>query len=172
MEKMEENIMKKLSEIKLDLISNIKTELKKECEDMKASASAEITKELRLECQELRDTLTNKFELLEKENTCIKSTLEEQKILLDRYELERRKNNIVIYGLDTKDRRSLGKKFLHVVNDLMKVKCQEADLDFIKILGKSNTNNTPVLIRFVSFNKKIEILKSRKTLQNTDIYIY
>lgn len=53
----------------------------------------------------------------------------------------------------------------------MKIDCKSSDLDFTKVLGRRDTTNGPLLVRFVSYNKKIEILRNRKSLQNTEIYI-
>lgn len=55
MEKMEENIIKKLGEIKLELIKDIKTELKRECEEVKTTVSSEINKELKIEYEKLME---------------------------------------------------------------------------------------------------------------------
>lgn len=84
---------------------------------------------------------------------------------------EMKRKNLIIHGLGTlkswKEREIAVFNFLQVT---MGVQCKNEDIDNIIKLDKTK-NDGPILVKFTTTRKKMEILSNRKSLKNTNIYI-
>lgn len=84
---------------------------------------------------------------------------------------EMKRKNLIIYGLGTlKDWKDRDLAVFQLFQDKMGVPCKNEDIDSIIKLDK-NKNDGPVLVKFTTFRKKMEILANRRLLKDTDIYI-
>uniref|UniRef100_A0A8D8M1Y3 Endonuclease-reverse transcriptase n=1 Tax=Cacopsylla melanoneura TaxID=428564 RepID=A0A8D8M1Y3_9HEMI len=83
---------------------------------------------------------------------------------------EKRKRNLVVFNLEeenNEDYEKLERKIITVIKTNMKVNCNPQDIDYVSRLGKEMNNNRPVLIRFTTLKKKLEVLKNRNNLKNS-----
>lgn len=97
---------------------------------------------------------------LEKENIFLKNKVE----ILER---NLKKNNIIIFGLENQDTSSLA--ITEKLSTLLGVVVRESDLNNSYPVGK--TEKPPVKVEFISYLKKLDILKQCRKLKGTGITI-
>ena len=102
--------------------------------------------------------------LVDKVENSVKITeglIEENKILKNKVEYlenKARKNNIVIYGLKVEE--NLQENTLCQLENLLNVKINQCDLNNIYRIGQQdNISERPILVEFLSFLKKQEVIK-------------
>lgn len=125
--------------------------------------------------------LTNKqTEILKNEIRDIKKRINRDKEqiqgeiykLKEKYEyLEKslKKNNIIIFGLEVTDNNLL-KYTLNIFKSHLKIDITENDISDIYSIGK-NKDKRPVVVKFVSFLKKKQVLNNARGLKGTNIVI-
>lgn len=118
--------------------------------------------DLKKEIQSVVQKYDNKIKELEEKN----DTLENKFIELDR---KVRKNNIILYGLNKQV--DLKDSVLKVLNELENVEILEDDISDVYCLGKKDKVETPVLIEFRLYQKKILIINNSKKLREKGIYV-
>lgn len=137
--------------------SQILDEIRSSKEELKSAIEA-VEVRIALKLEEANRRL---FEL-EKENNILKTKIEEQ----DR---KIRKNNIVIFGLKHLEENITANFVTCEIRKLFGVEINEIELKNFYTLGKSTTS--PILVEFVSFLKKKEILMNAKKLKGTKISV-
>ena len=122
--------------------------------------------------EELRKTMMAWRE--EKEKMCEEITnLKARVELLEEREEKRgkqeKRNNVIISGMQIKPEENLKKK----VKDLCKsVVGSEVPVESVVCLGKDKKENDLVLVRFPSFNQKLNVMKKKCKLRNIQKAIY
>lgn len=94
------------------------------------------------------------------------------KRLQDKYEKlekELRKNNIIVFGLDA-PARNLDKFITDSLNQLLNINLTSSDINNVYTLGKQ-TGKKPVIVKFVSYLRKQEVLRNAKKLKGSNISI-
>lgn len=88
-----------------------------------------------------------------------------------RNDQEKRKRNLLVFNLEeesNEDYATLERKIFTLLKTNLKVNCNAQDIDYVSRLGKGTHNNCrPVLIRFTTLKKKLEVLKNRNNLKNS-----
>lgn len=107
---------------------------------------------------------------------CIKTNEKEINLLHDKcdeFEIFKRKNSLRFNGIKEEENENLLSIFTNLVNNTMKVKCTISDISNIYRLGKTNIQGKPrtIIIEFVSYLKRNEIIKSKGTLKQTGIFV-
>lgn len=108
------------------------------------------------------EELKNKVKTLEEENLSLKIRLEE----VDR---TKRKNNILLFGLERQAKEVSIEFVTEKIQNLLDIRLKEADVNNAYYLG--NLENSPLKVELVSFLKKKLILENCKKLKGSDIYI-
>lgn len=146
-----------MSEVTLETIlaeiERSKIELTRE---FKSAIEASETRIL-LKFEDLRSRVTN----LEKENLHLRSKIE----YLER---DRKKNNVVIFGLKLETDITLT-SICRELSKLLDITLKENDVNDVFSLGHSN--KCPIKVELISYQKKKEILNSAKKLKGKNIYI-
>ncbi|CAH0559663.1 unnamed protein product [Brassicogethes aeneus] len=144
-----------------ELFQNITTNFEQKTEDVKKTLKSEFTKfkeEINVKIKNYED----KIEQLETDNT----TLKRQVLTLER---KSRKNNIVIFGLNTVTPTNIIEEVLKLFKETLLVPISEQDLSHIYTIGKSAEK--PIVVEFISFYKKLAVIKNCYKLKNTNIAI-
>jgi len=105
--------------------------------------------------------------LLRLENSRLKREVEELKN-------EIRQKNVVIYGLEERDRNEeeLTEIILRMLNEGMGVRILQEDMDGVTRLGRYNHQKIrPILVALTTMKAKKAIMRSRRNLKGTKIYI-
>lgn len=93
-------------------------------------------------------------------------------------EKERVKKNVIVFGLKEQEHESskdLQNKLIQIVTRHLRVDFIERDVDYITRIGKKKepfstpSHARPVLVRLVSMNKKLEILKNKNRLRRSSL---
>lgn len=85
-------------------------------------------------------------------------------------ERNRRKNNIVVFGL-TIAHADLVTTVISELRQRIGVELEERDINNIYYIGKNKTNHRAIVVEFVSFLKKLTIFKNVSKLKGTGIAI-
>lgn len=87
---------------------------------------------------------------------------------------ERRKRNIIIYRVQEavgENFKTLEETVLNIFNNILQVPCRSEEIDFISRIGKNKNKNRPILVKMVTFRKKLDLLRSRGNLKDANINI-
>lgn len=91
------------------------------------------------------------------------------------FDREIRKRNIIIHGLEEEGNSKyleLERQVVKFIKNKIKVDLKEEEIDFLRRIGKKIEDKTrPILVGITTFRKKIMILKNKRYLKDTDIYI-
>lgn len=154
-------IMKLLKSIETNL-KNQKADLEAKMNSMEESITTNINK-----------NINKKFEQLEIKNQELENKLCEQETRIDALERNIRRKNIVFFGLEEKEKSYIGlqKSILDLINNTMRVRCNDTEIECVRRLGKRGEKTRPVILTVTTMGKKLEILKNAKNLKETKYYI-
>lgn len=140
------------------------TEIKDEIKSNKNETLAAINKNAD-EIQKLRNELKVKEECWNKEKTQLIGKIEEIENKLERYEKERRKNNIVVNGIkvDTDNEEVLKEGIVKFIKEEMKID--------VKVKSMYKIGPEACVVAINSWEEKLEILKNKYKLKGTKVYI-
>lgn len=97
------------------------------------------------------------------------SSLEEK---LDNCEQKEKENNIRIHGIPERDRENLVLEIIKTINANMNIQITDADIVTCYRIGKKiDDKPRVVLVRFNSFNIKLNIMKNKKNLKGKPINV-
>lgn len=144
----------------------------------------EIKSELQSQIQNLDLKVTNfqsqvnsfvdRIEKIEFEQNEINNEIKVMKRSLSGLKNDNRINNLIIYNLpecDNVNFYELEKKVVKFLQDVLKVEITLNDINYVRKLGRKDIVSKPVLIKFVSLRKKLEVLKSAKNLKGSNMSI-
>ncbi|KAK9716767.1 hypothetical protein QE152_g24567 [Popillia japonica] len=104
----------------------------------------------------------------------ISSLRKENEVLIDKCDsLEQysRRNNIRIIGLPTAARDKVEEVLLTFLNDTMHVKINKSDIDRCHPVNINKNGKQSLLVKFVSYKTRELVLKNRKHLKSSGIFI-
>lgn len=131
----------------------------------------DVQNQIKEEIKTLKDDIFTKLNNLEKENEELKVENNKLKTNLLASERKQKKYNIVIYGIQNKE-NDLLISTLNTFNNILKVTCTENDIRDIYMIGSSGQEKSrPVVVEFVNYRLKTNILKNAGELKNTGIVI-
>lgn len=142
-----ESTRKNIEEANKNQSDDIKRYINKEVSELKQKFEEELNKKA-LEWESKYKNLQNKYEKLEK---------------------ELKKNNIIIFGLDT-PAIHLEKFIIDSLNQLLDISLTLSDLNNVYTIGKQSKKK-PVIVKFVSYLKKREVLRNIKKLKGSNVSI-
>ncbi|KOB70157.1 Endonuclease-reverse transcriptase, partial [Operophtera brumata] len=128
--------------------------------------------QMKIEMEKQTNTIFEKInkqlEPLIEENKIMKSKIEVLERKIEYLEKEKKKNNILVFGLEEKEKSSL--ELLQVVQDTikadLKIALETSDVSKIHRIGAIKENKIrPVLIAFTNSWKRSEIVKMRRSLK-------
>lgn len=133
--------------------------------------TAEIRSELKTQIGEVKEeidlavsALQNKISSLENQS----SKLKKRVLQLER---KTRKNNIIIFGVSAEE-AFLWETVIGIFKNTLQIEILESDINDLYRIGKPNDNNIrPITVEFISYQKKLLVLKNSKKLKGTNIFI-
>uniref|UniRef100_A0A8D9E6X4 L1 transposable element RRM domain-containing protein n=1 Tax=Cacopsylla melanoneura TaxID=428564 RepID=A0A8D9E6X4_9HEMI len=144
---------------------------KKDMEEFLRKMSLDIRKDIK---DELKVNIKAELQPLVGRMDKMEAKVEESENRLERYERERRENNIIIYNMIERGEETwedLQKNVIDFLGTLLHVNIKEEDITRITRLGQNRSKARPVLIRFVRYNTKTMVLKNRNRLKGSTIRI-
>ncbi|CAH0551112.1 unnamed protein product [Brassicogethes aeneus] len=104
--------------------------------------------------------LNRKTHDIETENKILKNKIEA-------LEKKQKSNNIVIFGIKNENNDNIVEQTISSLNKLLQVEINKSDVNNVYQLGKKG----PILVEFLSYLKKREILLNTQKLKGTNVYI-
>ncbi|XP_052739968.1 uncharacterized protein LOC128198453 [Bicyclus anynana] len=103
----------------------------------------------------------------------LEQKLEQQQIHLDRVDQHLKKRNIIIFGLEEQENyySQLEDIVLDLLNNVMKIPCDQRDIESVKRVGKKKGYIRPVVVTVTTMGLKLKILRSKNLLRDTSIYL-
>lgn len=150
-------------------------------EDQLQNLFDKIKIEMQKQTTELKESITNS--IMEKMDEKLKSIITENKVLkekilslekeVDYLKRDKKQNNVIIFGLGEEEESTSG--LIQVVKEIfnkdLHINIGDFEINKIYRIGKKSSDGKPrpILLSFVNFWKKNEVMKVRKNLK--DIYI-
>ena len=138
----------------------------------------EMFLEMRDRLKNIEETVNlcvNEVKFLRQENLHLKQTIKEQDARLDNIERDLKRKNLIIKGVADAEEEKNEDLAIKVENLLEKMGVNinlARDIDEIKRFGLFHKDKKrPILIKLLTWNKKMEILQQAKTLKGTNIWI-
>nr|XP_034830025.1 uncharacterized protein LOC117987177 [Maniola hyperantus] len=121
----------------------------------------------------LLNKINEKFDDIQSKLQNLEITVSSQEQRLDLLEKQAREKNIVIFGVEEKEHNyeDLQNNFLEIFNDIMKIDCNNFEIQCIRRIGKKCDKPRPVVVKLSTLRRKIEILRSKKSLEQFNYYI-
>lgn len=132
----------------------------------------EMEKQTNTITNNLMTTMDSKLAPLIEENLKMKSTIEKLQKKVDFLENERRKNNLVVYGLKEEERSVLEllSAFKNTIKDELNIEIYDQEITKIHRLGRTKGKAPrPLLISFGNHWKRLEILRNKKMFKTISI---
>lgn len=136
-------------------------------------AISEKCDQIRNDIVTVKQDLTKEIEKIHSETKEIKEENIILKTKLNILEQKFKKYNLIIYGLEEQeDEIEDIQKFLDTVNQNLDIDCRFDDLRDIFRIGKNTEGKIrPLLVEFVNYKLKIEILHKARLLKGTNIFV-
>jgi len=122
------------------------------------------------EIKSVKDFLTYKVEQQEIAVLKLQEDYANLSKLLESLKSDKKKNNLMIFGLQQTS-ESLIDNVVNLINKKVGVEIEKRDINNIFRVGKNRSDKRPVLVQFVTYVKKREVLLSAKNLKGTGIFI-
>lgn len=134
-------------------------------------------KEMYDDLKHLIEGITNQFHDIHAEIKTLKARVnvledknKEDNNCLITIQRELRKNNLIIFGLSEEEEENLLHKVIELFGSKLKVQVSALEINNIYRFGRSKKNR-PVIVKFVSFYKKLQILKNGILLKGANVSI-
>lgn len=149
----------------MKVLQNIQNELaqqKKDIRNMEENIKEAINK-----------NIDEKFVHFESKTNRLEQKIEKQRKTIDFIFNQMRKKNIIFFGVPETENNyeNLLNSILEIINKSMNIVCPKWEIETVARLGKNKDKVRPVRVTITTTSRKLEILKKKKTLENTGIYI-
>lgn len=122
--------------------------------------------------ERIENNLSKEVEDTHKKLDVLKEENKKLKLQLSDIQKRQKKYNIVIYGVTEGD-TNLQQSIQDIITSKIGIPCGESEFRDVYRLGKKaiNAKSRPVLVEFISYSKKLEILRNGMKLKGTGVYI-
>lgn len=147
------------------ILQTIQEDLSKQKQDMK-----EMEQSIK---ESINSNIDEKFNFIEIKTKLLESKIEQQQKTIEALDKQIRKKNVIFFGIEEKEKEYEGllSIILHTINNRMQVPCQKFEIENVKRIGIKSEKVRPVVVTVTTTSRKIEILKKKKMLSNTNIYL-
>lgn len=120
----------------------------------------------------INKNIDEKFKKLDEKTFKMEKKIQEQEDRINQLERTVRRKNLIFFGLKETERSydELVKIIIDLIVNKLKIPCEKLEIDTVRRLGR-NGSVRPIVVTFSTTGKKIEILKNRAPLKETDIYV-
>lgn len=122
----------------------------------------------------INDNIDQKFDCLQKEIHNIKTITEEHEERISLIEKQLREKNLVFFGIPEEEKSygELEELIVGIIKRDMEIDCSDKDIEKVTRVGKKDVGKTrPIKVTFVRLATKIRILKGKKSLEGSSIYV-
>lgn len=121
----------------------------------------------------INTNMNEKFEKLASDMNLLKIQTENQERRLDEIEKRSVQRNLVFFGISDENEPylTLQGRVLKLIKESLKLNIGETEIECIRRIGKLGNKPRPLAVTFTTLGAKIRILKNKKMLDGTNIYI-
>lgn len=134
-----------------------------------------LKSEMKQDMKQMRESVEGKIDGVKKEVQKMETRLENQDTRIILMEKEVRKRNIIIYGIEEKmeeNWKTLKEIIIAFLKNTMEVETKLEEIDEFYRMGKKVPNkNRPIMLKFITYWKKQEIIRSTGKLKGTKIFL-
>lgn len=149
----------------LQTLKDIQLNLSKQKQDMK-----DMENNIK---ESINNNIDSKFKYIEEKTKNLELKIEQQQKTIDILDKQIRRKNVIFFGVEEKEKgyENLLSIVLDILNRNMKISCKKWEIENVIRMGKNTGKIRPVAVTITTMSRKIEILKNKKSLENTGIYL-
>ncbi|KAI5740770.1 hypothetical protein M8J76_006999 [Diaphorina citri] len=123
--------------------------------------------------EEFEKTNTNidrKLDIIGKRLDVVENKVETNTKKVEMYEKEKRKRNVLIFGMEQEADEnyvSLEEKVRNMIREKMEISILSTEIDSIRRFGKTQNNKRPIIMALTTWKRKMELLTNGKKLKNS-----
>lgn len=147
------------------ILQNIQDDISKNKQEMK---------EMELNIKEsINKNIDEKFLTFETKTKQLETKIEQQQKTIEILDKQLRRKNIIFFGIEEKEMgyESLLSIVLNIINNEMEIPCQKWEIEHVNRMGKNSGKVRPVVVTITTTSRKIELLKKKRSLDGTNIYL-
>ncbi|CAB3233300.1 unnamed protein product [Arctia plantaginis] len=144
---------------------NIQNDIAQQKQDMK-----DMEKNIK---ETINKNIDEKFNRIESRTHELEQKIEAQQKAIDFLDKQMRKKNIIFFGIPESEQSygELLNLILEVINKNMSIPCPDWEIETVARLGKYNGRLRPVVVKLTTTGRKLQLLKKKKTLEVSGIYM-
>lgn len=121
----------------------------------------------------INNNIDDKFSRIEQRTDQLEKKIEQQQKTIDFLDRKLRKKNLLFFGVGEteKNYEQLLSMVLTIMSTQMEVVCLRWEIENVARVGKKNEKTRPIVVTLTTTSRKIELLKKKKSLENSGIYI-
>lgn len=121
----------------------------------------------------INKNIDEKFQCIETRTIQLEQKIEQQQTTINFLDKKLRKRNLIFFGVDETERTydELVNIILSLINTKMGVSCQKGEIETAGRLGKKAEKMRPVIVTVTTTGRKLEILRNKKSLLSSAIYV-
>ncbi|XP_063534756.1 uncharacterized protein LOC134744776 [Cydia strobilella] len=149
----------------LQTLKDIQLDLSKQKQDMKEMEN-NIT-------ESINNNIDSKFKHIEEKTKNLELKIDQQQKTIDILDKQLRRKNVIFFGVEEKEKgyENLLSIILEILNKNMNISCKQWEIENVIRMGKNTGKIRPVAVTITTMSRRIEILKNKKSLENTRIYL-
>lgn len=123
--------------------------------------------------QSINSNINEKFLHMDAKIVELENRIEKQQETIDFMEKQARKRNIILFGVEETEQSYSGlvTLVLDTVTSNMGIICQQSEIEEVRRLGRKADRTRPIVITFTTLARKIDILKMKKSLEGSSMYV-
>ncbi|KAJ2945941.1 hypothetical protein O0L34_g4859 [Tuta absoluta] len=123
--------------------------------------------------QRINDNINMKFRQVDEKIQRLEDTVIMQKNKLDFFDRHLRQRNILIYGVHENEKNY--DELVHNVLEICKIlkvnDCTKLEIQAVRRVRNKANKTRPIMVTFSTLGRKLEVLRAKKNLKNTEYYI-
>uniref|UniRef100_A0A8D8SLS5 Endonuclease-reverse transcriptase n=1 Tax=Cacopsylla melanoneura TaxID=428564 RepID=A0A8D8SLS5_9HEMI len=119
------------------------------------------------------DTMEKKLDPLMKRMDIVEKKMETYTKQMDTYyEKEKRKRNVIIFGIEQEQGENyatLEEKLRNMIREKMDITILSTEVDSVKRFGRAQNNQRPIIMALTTWKRKMELISNGRKLKGTGI---
>lgn len=166
-DKVRNDLKEQVDKIRID----VRQEIQEQRNDLKEQLVV-LRSDVRQEIQEQMVPVSNKIDELDARSKKQDNRIETLEMKMEEvFDSEQRKRNIIFYNMPEMENENLQQVILYVINNIIKVKCETYNIDYVSRLGYGTNGKRPIIVKFTTLNMKIEVWKNRSNLKSQEYHM-
>ncbi|CAH2088514.1 unnamed protein product [Euphydryas editha] len=152
----------------LKALLNIQKDIAQQKQDM-----IDVKENIKESKESINKNIDEKFDRIEAKTKQLEEKIEKQQKSIDFLEKQMRKKNIVFFGISESEKNyeELLNNILNIINEKMNIACPKWEIEAVSRLGRNKDKIRPVVVTTTTLSRKLQILKNKRTLDNSGLYI-